>query len=233
MRAACSSASTSRASRSRWCRRRTTPAAAWSPTSTAAPTCRACTRSARPPTPACTAPTGWPATRCSNAWCSAAAAPSASCRAPRRRPSGVPDWDESQVEDADEQVVIAHNWDELRLMMWNYVGIVRTTKRLERALHRIKLLTQRDRRVLRQLPRHARPAGTAQPGRLRRADRALGADAPRKPRPALQPRLPADAAGQLPDGADAAGAQPAARRQAAQGRTGAAQDSDQSSTRIE
>ena len=52
----------------------------------------------------------------------------------------VPDWDESQVEDADEQVVISHNWDELRLMMWNYVGIVRTTRRLERALHRIKLL---------------------------------------------------------------------------------------------
>ena len=52
----------------------------------------------------------------------------------------LPPWDESQVENADEQVVIAHNWDELRLLMWNYVGIVRTTKRLERALHRIDLL---------------------------------------------------------------------------------------------
>jgi L-aspartate oxidase len=56
-------------------------------------------------------------------------------------PDGMlPAWDESQVENADEQVVIAHNWDELRLLMWNYVGIVRTTKRLERALHRIDLL---------------------------------------------------------------------------------------------
>jgi len=59
--------------------------------------------------------------------------------APAQVPA-LPAWDESQVENADEQVVIAHNWDELRLLMWNYVGIVRTTKRLERALHRIDLL---------------------------------------------------------------------------------------------
>ena len=61
-------------------------------------------------------------------------------RNPQNAAPVVPDWDESQVEDADEQVVISHNWDELRLMMWNYVGIVRTTRRLERALHRIALL---------------------------------------------------------------------------------------------
>ena len=58
---------------------------------------------------------------------------------PERIPD-LPGWDESKVSDADEEVVIAHNWDELRLLMWNYVGIVRTTRRLERALHRIKLL---------------------------------------------------------------------------------------------
>ncbi len=54
----------------------------------------------------------------------------------------LPAWDESRVENADELVVIQHNWHELRLLMWDYVGIVRTTKRLERALRRITMLQQ-------------------------------------------------------------------------------------------
>ena len=55
-------------------------------------------------------------------------------------PSNLPTWDASQVTDSDEDVIIAHNWDELRRFMWDYVGIVRTTKRLHRAQHRILLL---------------------------------------------------------------------------------------------
>lgn len=56
--------------------------------------------------------------------------------------TALPAWDESRVDNADERVVIQHNWHELRLLMWDYVGIVRTTKRLERALRRIQMLQQ-------------------------------------------------------------------------------------------
>lgn len=56
------------------------------------------------------------------------------------QPDNLPAWDSSQVTDSDEDVIIAHNWDELRRFMWDYVGIVRTSKRLQRARHRVRLL---------------------------------------------------------------------------------------------
>jgi L-aspartate oxidase len=57
-------------------------------------------------------------------------------------PVDLPPWDESRVTDPDEQVVVSHNWDELRRGMWSYVGIVRTTKRLQRAQHRVNMLKE-------------------------------------------------------------------------------------------
>jgi L-aspartate oxidase len=63
-------------------------------------------------------------------------------RRPPQRPRRLPRWDASRVTDADEEIVISHNWDELRRFMWDYVGIVRTNKRLARAQHRIRLLAR-------------------------------------------------------------------------------------------
>ncbi len=70
-----------------------------------------------------------------------AAAEDIAAQAPAESPA-LPAWDESRVTDADEEIVISHNWDELRRFMWDYVGIVRTNKRLQRALNRINLLTE-------------------------------------------------------------------------------------------
>jgi L-aspartate oxidase len=56
--------------------------------------------------------------------------------------ANVPDWDAGQAAPSDEAVIVAHNWDEIRRLMWNYVGIVRTTRRLERAQRRIALLQE-------------------------------------------------------------------------------------------
>ncbi len=73
-----------------------------------------------------------------------AAAAAADITADQRPPHTLklPDWDASQVSDPDEQIVVTHNWDELRRAMWDYVGIVRTNKRLERAQHRVLLLQE-------------------------------------------------------------------------------------------
>lgn len=72
--------------------------------------------------------------------CSHRAALKMLAQAPAREGAGMPLWHSGNASDPDELVVISHNWDEIRRMMWDYVGIVRTNKRLQRALKRIENL---------------------------------------------------------------------------------------------
>ena len=122
------------------CPLRTIPVAASLPTGTEKPISTICMRSGKPRIPDCMGPIGWRAIHLLECLVFGQAAANDITAQPAELAIELPLWDESRVTDADEEIVISHNWDELRRFMWSYVGIVRTSKRLERAQRRIELL---------------------------------------------------------------------------------------------
>ena len=105
-------------------------------------------------------------------------------------PSVAPVWDATGVTDSDEEVVVSHNWQELRRFMWDYVGIVRTTRRLERAKRRADMLLREISEYLWQVLRDRRLVGVAESSRGGGSHHSLRDGSQGEPRPSLYSRLP-------------------------------------------